>query len=389
MKKIFTLIALAAMAMSVNAQDKWSAEDLSFEKRTYGSKGTRLYCLSMSESDNKGASYLIPSSAYVFPAGTYAERTERLPAWIAANDGSQYAVTLKDYQFSVEKTNVTLTAIATPNADAEEFERWQPTGELSKWQQEADEDKAPETTNVALSTEDCDPKWPYYVKPKNGNPSLGYYDYYEYPAEKTTDPETGQEVDKRDENGEIITDNTGTPIHRVSDVIWKRGDAYPPGKGCYYQFDIKANGKLKVGVYLTRPNSNETLVVEKSTLTPLEISKLSFVGFCQNNGYTYNEKTYQEFAFRDDYTIDVSLQQGRPLLGYLSFPVEANKSYLLFQPSTQIGIYGFHFIGADGIESINASAQDTNEAIYNLAGQKVDKSFKGIVIQNGKKFFSK
>jgi len=121
----------------------------------------------------------------------------------------------------------------------------------------------------------------------------------------------------------------------------------------------------------------------------LEISKLSFVGYCQNNGYTYNEKTYQEFSFRDDYTIDVSSQQNRPLLGYLSFPVEANKSYLLFQPSAQIGIYGFLFNGTDGIENIKADAQDANAAMYNLAGQKVDNSYKGIVIQNGAKRIQK
>jgi hypothetical protein len=30
--------------------------------------------------------------------------------------------------------------------------------------------------------------------------------------------------------------------------------------------------------------------------------------------------------------------------------------------------------------------ENENAPIYNLAGQRVDKSFKGVVIQNGKKF---
>lgn len=44
--------------------------------------------------------------------------------------------------------------------------------------------------------------------------------------------------------------------------------------------------------------------------------------------------------------------------------------------------------GATGIESVKTSVV-ANGTIYNLAGQKVDTSYKGIVIQNGKKFVQK
>jgi len=44
--------------------------------------------------------------------------------------------------------------------------------------------------------------------------------------------------------------------------------------------------------------------------------------------------------------------------------------------------------GASGIKNIKAEKVQNN-AIYNLAGQKVDASYKGIVIQNGKKFIQK
>lgn len=44
----------------------------------------------------------------------------------------------------------------------------------------------------------------------------------------------------------------------------------------------------------------------------------------------------------------------------------------------------------DAINTIEASNKTINNgAMYNLAGQMVDKSYKGIVIQNGKKFFNK
>lgn len=43
-----------------------------------------------------------------------------------------------------------------------------------------------------------------------------------------------------------------------------------------------------------------------------------------------------------------------------------------------------------GISStVVASKENTNAPIYNLAGQKVNKSYKGVVIQNGKKFVQK
>ena len=45
---------------------------------------------------------------------------------------------------------------------------------------------------------------------------------------------------------------------------------------------------------------------------------------------------------------------------------------------------------ASGISGINAAAGlDTKAPMYNLAGQKVNASYKGIIIQNGKKFNNK
>ena len=79
--------------------------------------------------------------------------------------------------------------------------------------------------------------------------------------------------------------------------------------------------------------------------------------------------------------------QNRPVLGYISFPVESGKSYWLFNPKSQIGLYGFEFTSTTGINNIVADAKaDVNAPVYNLAGQKVGKSFKGIVVKNGKKF---
>ena len=45
--------------------------------------------------------------------------------------------------------------------------------------------------------------------------------------------------------------------------------------------------------------------------------------------------------------------------------------------------------GTAGVNGIEANAEETNAPIYNLAGQKVTKSYKGVVIQGGKKFINK
>jgi hypothetical protein len=80
--------------------------------------------------------------------------------------------------------------------------------------------------------------------------------------------------------------------------------------------------------------------------------------------------------------------QNRPVLGFVDFAVEAGKTYWLFNPKSQIGIYGFYFQagGADGIASVKKEL-DSNAPCYNLAGQKVSKDYKGVKVQNGKKFF--
>ncbi|MBQ8152952.1 MAG: hypothetical protein IJ069_04650 [Prevotella sp.] len=59
-------------------------------------------------------------------------------------------------------------------------------------------------------------------------------------------------------------------------------------------------------------------------------------------------------------------------------------------PTNSLNFYGFEFIGTTGIQETIAPAKAiSNGAIYNLAGQKVNENYKGIVIKDGKKFFQK
>ena len=65
--------------------------------------------------------------------------------------------------------------------------------------------------------------------------------------------------------------------------------------------------------------------------------------------------------------------------------VKANRCYLTL-PEATVKSIGFSI--ADAIANVNVD-KTSDGSIYNLAGQKVDSTFKGIVIKNGKKFMNK
>lgn len=70
--------------------------------------------------------------------------------------------------------------------------------------------------------------------------------------------------------------------------------------------------------------------------------------------------------------------------------IPAKKGYLELTGTTAAKPTFFAFDGiGTGISHIEADAAFQNAAIYNLAGQRVDKSYKGVVIVNGKKMLRK
>lgn len=78
-----------------------------------------------------------------------------------------------------------------------------------------------------------------------------------------------------------------------------------------------------------------------------------------------------------------------------AFGIAANKAYLAVPPSVQGEAKNFYLFGDDattGIANLNVDANenfDVNAPMYNLAGQRVNKSYKGVVIVNGKKMLNK
>lgn len=84
---------------------------------------------------------------------------------------------------------------------------------------------------------------------------------------------------------------------------------------------------------------------------------------------------------KDTYVID---NGGQPFWGWITFDMKAGTSYWLFQDSSQVGFGGFEFTPTGtGINDVKTAEKAAPR--YNLAGQRVENGYKGLVIENGKK----
>ncbi len=354
MKKIFTLISMALVAMSVNAQEVWDAASKLTIENNYVTGGT--------VSQNKSASYTIPSETKVFPEGTYVDGTT-LPTAVVEWLGSQtdpeaYATSLNEITIEASTESVNMKAVSTPNSDKATTEAWNFAGA---------ED------NKTLSGEDF-PTFKGYMKGNTGNPSVGHYEFSDYNSD-----------------GDICS--------RVCDAVWNPGSSVLPGKGCYYEFTCSQEGTLTVGIWLNKNlASNKLCVVDESSSDGgyqiLSGDAITVKGFRNNNGWEGEGVGLLTFPLGSDGLVQcpegaTQTNMNQPLFAYVTWTAKKDATYMVFTPSNQLGLLGFQFTaGGTGIETVKAAAQ-SNAPIYNLAGQKVSANFKGIAIQNGKKVILK
>ena len=330
MKKIFTLISMALVAMSVNAQEIWSAADID------------IAAVIAAPTDNTNAA--IKKIETVYPEDPGAE------AVLAATNAVQN--TLKDYVIIGNTASITLKGVSTPNSDAKPEEAWQMNGG--------------EDTNMALNTDKCTPKFPNYIKPKAGNPAIESVEYFYLNGD-------GEQVGPR-----------------YAEIYWTEGCGKVPARGCYYELSASSDGTIKIGVFVNKGN-HATYIVDKATGTHIAASAIDVEFYYQNNTFTFDDNgttiDMVSGKMADDFIIQHTngYTQNRPALGYMTFDVEAGKTYYLFNPKSQLGIYGFSFSsGTTGIANVKTELE-SNAPRYNLAGQVVSESYKGVVIQNGRK----
>ena len=81
----------------------------------------------------------------------------------------------------------------------------------------------------------------------------------------------------------------------------------------------------------------------------------------------------------------------QPFWGYVTVGLEAGKDYYIFSQNAQVGFQGFEFTtgGDTAVREIVTEKFDANAPAYNIAGQRVARNTKGIVIINGKKYLNK
>jgi len=331
MKKIFTLIGVALMAMSANAQDVYKA------------------IVKSQDGEGKVVYELAPEFKAVVGEGNVV-KAENLT-------GNNSTV-------KIEKTNITVEAVAsaTPkDCTAEGVSTWNEVKWESKNQGDID-------FSYILGTGIAYTSWQI----------------------ETMYEDDGQTV--KGYRCLIGTDDNGWPNFYVED-----GSHGLPISGLYYKFTPKVAGTLKVGVWMNKGN-RRLFFVPADTKVAMDYT---VEGYINGQNETYIKEDQTEGSRKKFLTNDEIRALGtdkwvmgagnQPSWVYVTVQLEAGKEYWMFSQNAQVGFEGFEFTAAGGGESgiATIAAEQKNAPIFNLAGQRVSKNVKGLMIQNGKKFLVK
>ena len=321
----------------------WKADDLTFDPDT-------KKCNEMVEEPCTNENiFIVSKDTKIYPAGTH----DGGAVDVVPSDGTP--LTLTSFVLNGTAGKVTMKAVSTPNHnDVEEKPAcgWERAG----------------SGTSGLNTNKCDVKFEYYVKPKSGNPSMLYGAYTEY----------------KDDG--VNTNN------RVKEDLWNPELNKMPVKGLYYEFTSSTDGELVIAILVWRPG-NKLYFFDKETFTQFPTSALSIEGYVNNNTVVWgnNAEAFSTIPMTENHDYQVEGIPSSKIFGYMKLNVEANKTYVLLSSNSQPGIYGF-YLNEDptSVETIKTNkVWNADAPMYNLSGQKVDKSYKGVVIQNGAKRIQK
>ena len=142
--------------------------------------------------------------------------------------------------------------------------------------------------------------------------------------------------------------------------------------GCVYKFETVKAGSLTVGVQLNGNKGFHILDAEFAEVAPASYNLPAKDGDSQK--FEQNEKGENIIADKSN--------------GTVTFSVAAGGTYYVLAAGTKMGFYGFKYkVGTStGISSVNAAAAKKNGKTYNMVGQEVSSSAKGLIIKNGKKY---
>lgn len=204
---------------------------------------------------------------------------------------------------------------------------------------------------------------------------------------------------------EITTDGEGTGVFRANwndSYYVPDGSAGLPQNGTYIKFTPKAAGELKVAVWVNK-GRREVFVVKDSDAKALplvtDVKISGYINGVRNEApegetavLTYHDNivTEADAKLAADPNAEVTEQDAWSIAGtqnqaawvYLTFNVNANETYWVFNKSSQIGFGGYWFTvgGNDALESIGS---DVNAPVeyYNMQGIRVNNPDNGLYIK--------
>lgn len=143
--------------------------------------------------------------------------------------------------------------------------------------------------------------------------------------------------------------------------------------GCVYKFETANAGTLTVAIQMGPAKGFHILDADFAEVTP-DSYNLPSAKDGESQTFTQNEKNENIIAVKSNGTVTLN--------------VAAGGTYYVLAAGTRLGFYGFKYtIGTGtGISSVSAAAAKKDGKTYNMAGQEVSSSAKGIIIKNGKKY---
>lgn len=142
--------------------------------------------------------------------------------------------------------------------------------------------------------------------------------------------------------------------------------------GCVYKLETAKAGSVTVGVQLNGDKGFHILDAAFAEVTPVSYN-LPSAKDGDSQTFAQNEKGENIVSAKSNGVVTINVAEGG--------------TYYVLAAGTKLGFYGFKYeVGTStGISSVKAEAAQ-NGKTYNLAGQQVSDSYKGLVIKNGKKY---
>jgi len=190
-----------------------------------------------------------------------------------------------------------------------------------------------------------------------------------------------------------------------------------PTSGSYIKATTAEAGVLKIGAFILQSNTRKFYIAKASDKKALQWTNdknttgYMIEGYVQGiqdsdnsfiflssipvEDYLVGSSTPYEWTKADATTDSKNIQAQRKYVWFV-FDAEVGETYYIFGNNWDIGFQGMKFYKGKTIKdyaptniSTIKAEQSADFPVYNLAGQRVDDSYKGIIIQNGKKSIKK